>query len=172
MARPVSGALIVTAELGPEDFAWLNSLRARHYPPERNQLAAHLTMFHAIPPSTEQELRTRLKEAARAAAPAAAITGLLNLGQGVAFRVASEALDAMRAEIAWALHGLLTAQDAHGWRPHVTIQNKVPPRLARELLESLEKGFEPRPLKISGFGLYRYLSGPWEPLGRYSFRNR
>ena len=30
--------------------------------------------------------------------------------------------------------------------------------------------FEPRPLAISGLLLFRYLGGPWEPLGGYRFR--
>ena len=30
--RPVAGPLIVTAELGPADFAWLDGLRRQHYP--------------------------------------------------------------------------------------------------------------------------------------------
>ena len=170
MAGEVSGALIVTAEFGPEDFAWLNTLRTLHFPPERNQLPAHLTLFHAIPPSAEQELRTRLREAASGPAPGARIIGLMDLGGGVAFRVVSDDLDSIRGEIADDLHGLLSAQDSRGWRPHVTIQNKVAPKLARELRQSIEKGFGPRPLKISGLALHRYLGGPWEPLGRYAFR--
>jgi len=94
----------------------------------------------------------------------------MDLGGGVALRVVSDDLDSIRGEIADALHGLLGAQDAQGWRPHVTIQNKVAPKLARELLQSLERGFEPRPLKISGLALHRYLGGPWDPLGVYAFR--
>ena len=39
----------------------------------------------------------------------------MNLGGGVALRVASEELDAIRAEIAERLRGLLTAQDSAGW---------------------------------------------------------
>ena len=166
----MSGALIVTAEFGPQDFAWLNALRAQHFPPERNQVRAHLTMFHAVPPSAEHELRTRLRTAASGPVPAARIAGLMDLGGGVAFRVVSDDLDAIRGEIADGLHGLLGAQDAQGWRPHVTIQNKVAPKLARELRLSLEKEFEPRPLKISGLALHRYLGGPWESLGVYAFR--
>ena len=50
----MAGPLIVTAELGPADFAWLDAQRRAHFPPERNQLAAHLTMFHALPPSLEE----------------------------------------------------------------------------------------------------------------------
>lgn len=41
--------LVLIAELDDESFAWLDGLRRRHFPPERNHLAAHLTLFHALP---------------------------------------------------------------------------------------------------------------------------
>ncbi|MBA2466617.1 MAG: 2'-5' RNA ligase family protein [Sphingomonas sp.] len=166
----MSQALIVTAELGPEDFAWLDALRRRHYPPERNQVPAHLTLFHALPPSSEQEARARLAEHAAGSAPKACIAGIMNLGGGVALRVVSEGLNAIRDALAHDLHGLLGAQDSGGWRPHVTIQNKVAPKLARQLRESLESNFAERPLRIAGLGLHRYLGGPWEALRVYPFR--
>ena len=167
-----SGALIVTAEFGAEDFAWLDGLRRRHFPPERNQVPAHLTLFHALALSAESEVRTRLAAAASAVAPRARIAGLMNLGRGVALRVVSEELDAMREELAGGLHGLLGAQDAGGWRPHVTIQDKVAPQQARALLADLQARFAPRPLIIAGLGLHRYQGGPWQGLARYSFRGR
>lgn len=166
----MAGPLIVTAELGPEDFAWLNGLRRQHFPPERNQLAAHLTMFHAIPPSAESELRQILRNAAELRSPPARIAGTMNLGGGVALRVASDELNAIRSEIAQRLHGLLTAQDSAGWSAHVTIQNKVPPRDARALLDAIGEQFTQRPIRISGLGLHRYLGGPWETLQTYAFR--
>jgi hypothetical protein len=168
----MSGPLIVTAELGTEDQRWLDGLRQRHFPPERNHLRAHLTIFHALPPSAESEVRHRLADLAKSAAPRALITGLMNLGGGVAYRVASDDLDHIRAELSAAFHGLLSAQDSGGWRPHVTIQNKVAPKVARELLQQLETRFEQRPLSIAGLGLYRYLGGPWEKLAIYAFRGR
>jgi hypothetical protein len=163
-------ALIITAEIGPADLAWLDELRRRHYSPERNQLQAHLTMFHALPPSAQREVRSRVGEIASKRPPLARIAGLMNLGGGVAYRIASDDLDLMRDELSEAFHGLLNAQDAAGWRPHVTIQNKVPPKVARDLLQQLENGFSPRPLAISGLGLHRYLGGPWERLAIYPFR--
>lgn len=166
----MAGALIVTAELGRQDFAWLDSLRRRHFPPERNRLPAHLTMFHAIAPSAETELRARLSQCARASAPTAMIAGLMDLGGGLAFRIVSDGLSAIRASLAEELHGLLTAQDSQGWAPHVTIQNKVASSVARELKAELERSFEPRPLAIAGLGLHRYLGGPWERLASWSFR--
>ncbi len=166
----MAGALIVTAELGAADFAWLDEQRRRYFPPERNQLAAHLTMFHALPPSLEQEARARLKAACAAPPPAATIAGLINLGGGVAYRVSSPGLDAIREAIASHFHGALTSQDAGGWRAHVTIQNKVRSSEARALLERLDGDFRPRPLTLNGLALHRYLGGPWEMLGRWVFR--
>lgn len=168
----MAGALIVTAELGREDFAWLDRLRRAYFPPERNRLSAHLTMFHALPPSSEAEVRGLLKLAATGARPKASLEGLMNLGGGVAYRVVSVDLDRIREELATGLQGLLSAQDAGGWRPHVTIQNKVLPRDARALLEKLADEFRPRPLQVSGLGLHRYLAGPWERLAVYPFRGR
>src|SRR5690348_4231216 len=115
----MAGALIVTAELAAVDLAWLDRLRRAHYPAERNQLPAHLTMFHALPPSLESEARHRLSMCAKARPPRATAAGIMNLGGGVAFRVVSEDLDAIRDELSDAFHGMLSAQDNHGWRPHV-----------------------------------------------------
>jgi hypothetical protein len=166
----MAGALIVTAEIAQRDFSWLEGLRRAHYPPDRNQVPAHLTIFHALPPSAEPEVRSRLASLAKGEAPKATIEGLMNLGAGVAYRIVSPELERIRDELADGLHGLLTAQDSGGWRPHITIQNKVAARVARALLASLESDFSPRPLAISGLGLHRYLDGPWERLGAYPFR--
>lgn len=166
----MAGALIITAEIGPADLAWLDQLRRAHYPAERNRLPAHLTMFHALPPSTEAEVRSTLAQLSSERPPRATIDGLMDLGGGVAFRVVSTDLDRIRRELAEDFHGLLSAQDAGGWRPHVTIQNKVSPKEARILKGRLEQDFYPRPLAISGLGLHRYLGGPWEKLAIYSFR--
>ena len=166
----MAGALIVTAELGPADFAWLDAQRREHFPPERNQLAAHLTMFHALPPSALGEVRASLSKLAKGPPPRATISGLRNLGGGVAYRVHSPALEDLRAELAERFHGLLSAQDAAGWQPHVTIQNKVEAAVARKLHAALSSEFEPRPLAIAGLALHEYLGGPWAPLGRWPFR--
>ena len=166
----MAGPLIVTAELAPEDFSWLDALRRHHFPPERNQLSAHLTMFHALPPSAEGEVRQALKSLSTEPAPRAFVSSVMNLGGGVAFRIASEELDRMRRYVADHFHGLLTAQDAAGWSAHVTIQNKVPPRVARALIDALGATYDRRPVRISGLGLHRYLGGPWEKLQIYPFR--
>jgi hypothetical protein len=168
----MAGALIITAELGAADFGWLDRLRRTHYPAERNQLPAHLTMFHALPPSSEGEIRSRLSNFAKGRPPTATIAGLMDLGGGVAFRIVSPDLDRIRRELSHDLRGLLGAQDVGGWRPHITIQNKIQPKAARSLLADLERDFRPCPLRISGLGLHRYLGGPWEKVSAYPFRGR
>lgn len=166
----MAGALIVAAELGKPDFAWLDALRRRHYPPERNRVPAHLTLFRSLPPSAEPEVRRRLARAASGRAPAAAIAGAMDLDSGVAIRVESQELEQVRDDLAGDFSGLLTAQDSGPWNPHVTIQNKVEPRVARALLRELRSTLEPQPLRITGLLLIRYSAGEWEPLASYRFR--
>lgn len=163
--------IIVTALFGERDFTWLDGLRRAHFPAERNQVPAHLTLFHHLPPSLLPELHQRLSAEAMAGRPAAMIGEPILLGQGVALRVHSEGLADMRARLADLFSGLLTPQDAAGWRPHVTIQNKVPPAQARLLHQRLSKEMAwPRPLILSGLATWRYLGGPWEPAERHRFR--
>jgi 2'-5' RNA ligase len=169
MARP----LIVTALLAADEQARFDRLRAEHFPAERNHLSAHLTMFHAIPEVLEAELRQRLAAmAAEFPPPRADLVGLMNLGGGVAFRVVSDDLDALRTELASCFRGHLTQQDSHGWRPHITVQNKVTSAEARLLHDELARSFEPRRLGITGLAYDYYDGGPWLPGRRYPFRGR
>lgn len=94
----------------------------------------------------------------------------MDLDTGVAVRIGSEDLDELRDELADSFHGLLSAQDSGGWIPHVTIQNKVQPKMARALLRSIEPTLERNPVQIDAIGLYRYAEGAWEPLVRFPFR--
>jgi hypothetical protein len=162
--------IIVTALFGAEDAAWLTGLRRQHFPPERNHLDAHLTMFHHIAPSLASELKRRLVAETRGIEPPhARIGGVMSLGRGTAFRVECPELEAIRARIADAFRGMLMPQDQAGWRPHVTIQNKVEPAAAKALKAELDAGFSPRPLGIAGLAAWWYRGGPWEPLSRHMF---
>ena len=168
----MSGPLIVTAEFAQDDHSWLEGLRRAHYPVERNRVPVHLTLFQGLPPSAVDEVRRQLALHSAVPPPRATIAGLMNLSGGVAYRVVSDELEAIRDSIADHFHGILCAPDAAGWRPHITIQNKVPARQAKTLLDELERDFRPRPLGISGLLLHRYRNGPWETIARYSFRGR
>jgi 2'-5' RNA ligase len=157
----VAAPIIVTAMLGASDFAWADGLRRAHYPPERNMVPAHITLFHHLPPSAADELREQLKAEARGRAPAARLSGLRQLGEGVAYQVDSPELEAIRERLADHFTGLLMPQDQALWRPHITVQNKVAPKVAKALLAELEATFVPRPLKIAGLASWLYRGGPW-----------
>ena len=165
-ARPI----IVTATFGADDHSRLQGLRNAHFPPERNLVPVHLTLFHHLAPSLERELARRLATFATAPAPHAEIVGVMDLGRGTAFRVASADLAAVRAELAEAFRSMLTPQDAGGWRPHITVQNKVERRDAIALQMILQAEAYPRPLTIRGLASWRYAGGPWEAIRSYTFR--
>lgn len=166
----MTGPLIVTAGFAKDDHAWLEGLRRAHYPFDQNSVPVHLTMFQGLPPSALDEVQHQLALHVAAPPPRASIEGLMNLSSGVAYRVVSEELEDIRLSIADHFHGMLCAPDAAGWRPHITIQNKVPARQAKVLLDELSRDFRPRPLGISGLLLHRYRGGPWETLATYKFR--
>ena len=168
-AANIVAPIIVTALFGDEDFEWLDRQRCEYYPPERNLVRAHLTLFRHLPPSCAPELLHRLRNATLAPPPIAALDALVSLDTGVAYRVASDELAALRDELAEAFTGLLTPQDQTPWWPHVTIQNKVKPAEAKALLQSLWIGFKPRKLAIAGLAAYHYRERTWLPLAAYRF---
>ena len=163
--------LIVTAELPGDLAAWANRLRQVHYPAGRNRVAAHVTLFHALPPSCEAEVRDLVAGAARDHAPLPArLDGVMSLGTGTALRIASPAMLDLRENLAERFRGLLTPQDQHAPRLHVTVQNKVSEKEAKALRTELSRTVEPRDFRFPGLALHRYRDGPWEPVKRWRFR--
>lgn len=168
-----AGPFIVTAELPGDVLAWADGLRRAHFPPERNHLAAHVTLFHAFAPSLREELKPLLAGLAGEIAPVPVrIIGLMNLGRGTAIALESPGMLALRARIADHFHGALTAQDRHPPRLHITIQNKVTAAEARALQQALGGQIPNRRFLFAGLGLHRYIGPAWEAAGRWSFRGR
>jgi hypothetical protein len=167
MAAP----LLVTADLPPDVFAWADGLRRAHFPPERNRLKAHVTLFYALPPSVHDELVRLLAELAGSTVPPEAwISGLMKLGKGTALAIDSPVMIALHAIIQDRMQGLMTPQDAQPLRLHITIQNKVTPQEARALQAQLGPVLEKRAFRFRGFELFAYEEGFWRPLRRFAFR--
>lgn len=161
----------MTATIGAQDFAWANRLRRQYFPPERNFLDAHVTLFHHLPPMQKAEIIDRVKAlVATYRAPAATLSDVMNLGRGVAYRIESPDLMAIRDELAEGFFGLLIPQDQAKPRLHVTIQNKVQPSVSKPLFDQLLAEFSPRPFAITGLSLHHYLGGPWGAIGQWRFR--
>ena len=145
-------------------------LREAHFPRERNYLSAHLTLFHHLPGDREGEIAEEIQEACRGQAPIALrASGLLFMGRGVAYKLEAPQLVALRKRLARTWEPFLTRQDQQGLRPHVTVQNKVPPEKARALHAQLEASFSPFEVRGEGLLLWRYLGGPWERVGEHPF---
>jgi 2'-5' RNA ligase len=161
--------LIVTADLDPGAMAFLDGLRRAHFPPERNHLAAHVTLFHALPGEREDAVAADLAAAAARPAFDVAVTGVRLLGRGVAYTLESAELAALRDRLAGAWAPWLTPQDRQRHAPHVTVQNKVEPAVARALHARLQAAFTPERVPATGLGLWRYLGGPWERVAGYPF---
>ena len=98
-----------------------------------------------------------------------ATAGLRFLGRGVAIEVDVPGLVTLRRHLAAIWAPALTAQDAQGFRPHVTVQNKVDPAAARTLRDRLAVGFAPMEGTIEGLDLWHYRGGPWEAAGSFPF---
>lgn len=163
--------LIVTAELPAPLQSWADGLRRAHFPPERNHLRAHVTLFHALPHHVLDEARALLANLAGQHPPVGArLVAVMDLGGGTAFKIDSPDMLALRDEIADHFHGLLTQQDDHVPRLHVTVQNKVVRKEAQALQSALRETFVARDFAFAGFALHHYLGGPWGDAGRWSFR--
>ena len=135
-----------------------------------NFLPAHLTLFHKLPGEEERNISATLEDLGRRQEPfALAATDLIFMGRGVGYKLESPTLPALRKELADEWWPWLGPQDRKGFRPHVTVQNKVPPEEARALHRRLAEAFAPFGVGAEGLLLWRYLGGPWEPLGSYQF---
>ena len=161
--------LILTLALHPDNQARFERLRQLCFPAGRNMIPAHVTLFHHLPGQEAAAVSDTV--AARCAVPPfpVAVPGLRFLGRGVAYALESSSLAALRASLAREWEGWLTPQDRQGWRPHVTIQNKVSPEAARALHANLQAAFAPFTVRAEGLDLWRYLGGPWELVSRHPF---
>lgn len=163
--------LILTAKMENRAYHHFQRLRDLHFPPERNVVPAHVTLFHHLPGTEMGAIVDRLKSLARGTpAPQVEVAGVRSLGRGVAYDLRSPQLEEIRAELAHAWETLLIPQDRQGFRPHVTVQNKVESREAKALLAELSGEFRPWTFVADGLLLWRYLDGPWELLSETRFR--
>ena len=151
-------AYILTLKLDEATHAFFEELRQRHFPPERNYLSAHLTLFHKLPP--QPDTISALANL-RFSAFQLKATGLKNLGNGVAYQMEAESLDQLHNKLESLFVSQLSAQDRQGFRGHVTVQNKVSSDQSKQLFLELTADFKPFTAVALGLDLWEYLGGPW-----------
>ena len=162
--------LILTLKMDAASQEHFDRLREAHFPPERNYLQAHLTLFHALPGEHAPSIASDLQEVCRSREPITLeAAGLRFLGKGVAYELRSPDFEALRKELSGRWAHWLGRQDSHRIKPHVTVQNKVSPERARALHDELQASFVPFQVAGEGLSLWRYLGGPWEPAGSFPF---
>ena len=153
--------LILTLKLDPASFARFDGLRRAHFPPALNHIPAHLTLFHHLPGERLDEIVAELVAGRPADPLPLRASGLRKLGRGTAFEIEGVELKNWRGRLAQDWAEGLTPQDRQPFRPHVTVQNKVEPIVARALFEALADSFQPFDLQGVGVLVWRYLGGPW-----------
>ena len=162
--------LILTLALDAASQAYFDGLRQQHFPPAINYLAAHLTLFHHLPGNQLAAVRAQLQAVAAGQRPLPLqVSGLRSLGRGVAFTLENAELPALHRQLQTAFAAHLTPQDQQTLQPHVTIQNKVDPAVARQLLAELQADFAPFGALGTGLHLWAYRNGPWESLAELPF---
>ena len=159
---------VLTLRLDDAGQARFEALRQQHFPPERNVIAAHPTLFHTLPRESWVSERLRAVAAAHKRFPVT-ITGVRSLGNGVAYRLSAAELRALHAALTDHFSEVLTPQDRQRFDAHVVVQNKVTPAAARELLRELEREFVPFTVEAVGLELWHYLGGPWKLAERFDF---
>lgn len=156
--------LILTLTLDEASQAFFDAQRKKYFPPKINYLGAHLTLFHALPGAEEAAIGEHLGAVA-AGQPGPLplhVAGLKFMGRGVMYTLANAELPALHRRLQQQWQPWLSAQDQQGLRPHITVQNKVEPAVARALLAELEADFQPFEVQGTGLALWAYRGGPWE----------
>lgn len=159
---------MVTLEIDDEAQARFDRERAALFAPGRTQVGAHVTLFHAVPAAREPDVLAALTAAAAGHEPfPVEVFELMPLGRGVAYRLRSDELLALHRELQRSWWDGLSAQDRQGFRPHVTVQNKVSPEVAGRTLARLRQAFQPFEVTARALRLWRYEGGPWTGLARF-----
>jgi len=172
MPDPVTALapLVVTLTLDDAAQGRFDDIRRRYFPPERLHVGAHVTMFHALPGDREISVKQAVASACACTPPfPVAVVGLRSLGHGVAYELAAEPAIALRRRLLACFCGGLTPQDRGRWQPHVTVQNKVTPEIARNTKALLARLAFACPVTATGVAVWRYRGGPWEAVARYAF---
>jgi len=169
MAIPSPAPLILTLTLDEASQAFFDEQRRQYFPPKINYLSAHLTLFHALPGGEYDAIASYLAEvaAAQSGPLPLRVTGLKFMGRGVMYTLENSTLLALHRR--WQQHwqAWLSPQDQQSLRPHITVQNKVDPAVARTLHEELAAGFRPFEVQGTGLALWAYRGGPWEQLAQW-----
>ena len=149
----------------------INALRKQYFPPQRNRIGAHITLFHALPSSHLQAIASDLQSTACSNMPFTIQTQEpLRLSHGVALNAthkqADEIFNTLKQKWGPAGANFLSKQD-HRFKAHYTIQNKAERDVAQSTWEKVREGFKRDEGRAIGLTLYKYLRGGYWKFQRH-----
>lgn len=157
---PPQQPFVLTLRLDSAAEKLLTGLRTKYFPSHRNFLAAHITLFHALPAESQPHYARILNEITQST-PSFTV-GLKNpfmLGKkGVGINVASFKLREFHKELQSRFLDakvVLTEQDERSLRAHVTVQNKVSLNEAEHTLKEVKGEFQEQGAKAEGLTVWR-----------------
>lgn len=170
--EPISALpMVLTLKLDAASFDRLNQLRQNYFPQHRNFLPAHVTLFHALPGEQEAVIRQTLHQScARTVQFPLRLPTLRFLGKGFAAEIEAPDLLRLQHQLAIGWRNWLTPQDRQKYKPHVTIQNKVAPDVARSQYEQAAREWQLLHGLGEGLLLWYYKGGPWELVETFEFQ--
>lgn len=170
MVKLTNRPLILSLKMEQAASEYFNQLRRSHFPSHINFLDAHLTLFHALPELSE--ISALLDTIVGQHRPFnLRAERIMPLGYGTAIKIHSNKLIQLRQLLKQQWKNILSAQDEQGFRPHITIQNKVSPMLAKALQNTLSADFIPFEFSAVGLSVSRYNGGPWEKVKDFDFKD-
>ncbi len=162
--------LILTLKIDDDSFGFLDELRRRYFPPERNFLDAHVTLFHHLPDKNLEQIKLDIQKlCAETRVFPLEFTHWRFLGKGSAMVIESAALVQLREQLAQVWREDLTPQDEQKFQPHITVQNKVEATEARKLFEKLSADWHGKNGEAQGLTLWHYLGGAWKSEEEFLF---
>src|SRR4051812_44609654 len=99
--------LVVTLSLDQKSFLYFNQLRRQYFPPDRNFIDAHVTLFHHLENNDETIETIRLSASVQPVFTLVA-SDVFSLGRGVAFHLNSTELLHLHSKLQQQLKGQLT----------------------------------------------------------------
>jgi hypothetical protein len=166
----MNAPLILTLALDVQSFNYFNQLRKQYFPPERNFLSAHLTLFHHLPPFEPSVLEDINSLIDTQTVLVLQVKDVVSIGNGVAFKIDCPPLNKLHLLLQNKWQAWLTPQDRQKLWPHITVQNKVAPAVAKQTLLQLKERFESFDALGIGLSLYAYEGGPWKLVQEFPFR--
>ncbi|GAB7365875.1 hypothetical protein MBLNU230_g7205t1 [Neophaeotheca triangularis] len=167
---PEDNVYVLTLLTDKEHHIRMTNLRNSYFPKKINKLAAHLTLFHALPGSKLEDAIIPTLEITAAETSEFRVHAAkpFRMKKGIAISIpkhegASKCQDIhKRLQDEWLPQKFLSEQDAGGCRVHYTICNKVDDdTVVDKYLQEVQSSFKGDWGTVTGLGLWRYDRGFW-----------